>query len=286
MKREGFWLVTTEHLKDKLWFRDEEDFKVGMNLIAVLSTVYPISICAFILMSNHVHFVLWGKSEDVEAFIRRFKKQYSQYYSHRYGSGKELLRDNIIDIQEVFIEDASFHRALAYVQMNCVAARICLYPFDYPWGTGDSFFRSGVPKGINAGSLSRRELERRLHSRTQIPNNFIFNENGFVNPYSYVSVKLVESIFRTPSRMRYFLLNSSKARNIQETPSFSDQVILSATKDLSISLFRKDGPETMDDAMKAELFKQIRYRFSCDINQISRIYGISYDDVVRLLDSY
>ena len=31
---------TTEHLEDGLWFRDEEDFKVGMNHVAIESS-YP-----------------------------------------------------------------------------------------------------------------------------------------------------------------------------------------------------------------------------------------------------
>lgn len=29
------FLLTTEHLEDGLWFRDEEDFKVAMNYVAI-----------------------------------------------------------------------------------------------------------------------------------------------------------------------------------------------------------------------------------------------------------
>ena len=40
MKQEiSFWLVTTEHLEDRIWFRDEDDFKIGMNYVAVHSYV-------------------------------------------------------------------------------------------------------------------------------------------------------------------------------------------------------------------------------------------------------
>ena len=29
-----YYLISTEHLTDSLWFRDEEDFKIGMNHVA------------------------------------------------------------------------------------------------------------------------------------------------------------------------------------------------------------------------------------------------------------
>ena len=58
----SFWLVTTSHLEDRLWFRDDEDFKYAMNLVAVLSVSFPGKIICFVLMSNHVHFVLQWQS--------------------------------------------------------------------------------------------------------------------------------------------------------------------------------------------------------------------------------
>ena len=30
-----YYLVTTEHLEESLWFRDEEDFATGMNHVAI-----------------------------------------------------------------------------------------------------------------------------------------------------------------------------------------------------------------------------------------------------------
>ena len=64
------WLVTTDHLEKELWFRDDEDFKVGMNFVAIQAVCCPeVIVLAFILMSNHVHFVVVGTREEVEAFF-------------------------------------------------------------------------------------------------------------------------------------------------------------------------------------------------------------------------
>ena len=35
------YLLTTAHLEDGLWFRDEEDFKVAMNYLAIQAACCP-----------------------------------------------------------------------------------------------------------------------------------------------------------------------------------------------------------------------------------------------------
>ena len=73
------WLVTTDHLEEELWFRDDE------------------------------------------SFVRQFKHRYSIYYNGRWGI-KKFLRLTGVDIREIPYEDEAPERAVAYVQMNCVAA--------------------------------------------------------------------------------------------------------------------------------------------------------------------
>ena len=278
-----FWLVTTEHLKDRLWFMDAEDFKMAMNTVAVLSVVSTVKIIAFILMSNHVHFVLGGSMAKVEEFIMRFKKNYAQHYYHKYAR-KELLRRNGVDLREVRIEDESFERAVAYVHMNCVAANITLTASDYPWGTGGSFFSVSSPQGYSVKDISGRALSKIVRSKVALPPDYIMDYRGFILPSSYVCSKLVESVFRTPKRMNYFLHNSSKAQKINEAPSFPDQVVSAGLKSLLASLFRKNSIFELSDTQKSELFKQLRYRFSSDPNQLARVSGLPYEEICRLLE--
>ena len=278
-----FWLVTTDHFEDRLWFRDEEDFITAMNIVAVLSVIMNVKILAFILMSNHVHFVLGCSREDAIEFISGFKKRYSQYYQSKYHI-KNNFKRNGIDIREVRIGDESFERAVAYVQMNSVAANICLSASDYPWGTGNVFFRSIQPDGVNAKSFSGRALARIIRSKVQLPTSYIIDNRGFVNPCSYTYTRLVESVFRTPKRMNFFLQNSSKAKKVNEAPSFNDQLVLMGLKGLCSSLFRKENLSELSEDQFSELLKQLRYRFSSDPNQLARVAGLSYKDVCRLLE--
>ncbi len=285
-----FYLVTTDHLEECIWFRDEEDFKAAMNAVAIYSHVFHVNILTFILMSNHVHFFLECTYAEALVFINAFKRHHSRYMYNKYGV-REMLRDNHVDIEKIECTEESVERVIAYILMNCVAANICLHPADYPWGTGSVFFRSRSRKGTPVSRFSKRELIRLLHSKADLPAGYLIGEEGYILPESYVPVQFVESIFRSPARMNYFLQNSSKAKqrlNISNPnlPAFKDQVIVAGIKDLCHSLFQKRELAELTPDQRAELLKQIRYRFSSHIQQIARVTGIPYDQVVNLLESY
>ena len=237
-----YWLATTDHLTDRIWFRDDEDFKMGMNLVAILAVALHVDVLSFILMSNHVHFVLCCSHEKAKQFMNEYLRRYSQFMNNKYGT-KELLRKVHVDIRPISGTGESLEWAIAYVQMNAVAAGICLNASGYPWGTGDTFFKVRREKGCRLGTLSERARRRLLHSKENLPPDLLVGEDGYILPESYVSRDFVESVFRTPMRMNFFLHQSSKAKRRLESddktsPAFRDQSILLAIPDLCSSLFR------------------------------------------------
>ena len=283
------YLITTAHLEGRLWFLDEEDFRTGMNFVAIQAALSRVTVLAFILMSNHLHFILYGDFKDVLTFINGLKARYSKYLHNKYGQ-KEFLRRNGVDIREVSAEDESLERAIAYVQMNCVAANICSHPTQYHWGTGNVFFNPSRSTGKSLGSLCKRCRNKLVHSETDLmQTNWIVGEAGYILPESYVNIKYVEKLFRTPKRMNYFLTNSSKARQRIETseeslPAFRDQTILGALPDLYRSLFQKQRFEDLSPEQQVEALRQIRFRFCANVNQIARVTGLSYEAAAKLLD--
>ena len=283
------FFITTAHLSEGLWFRDDEDFKVGMNFVAIQAWRSGVVILSFVLMSNHLHFVLIGTEESVRDFICGLKGRYSLYLRKNYGY-KEFLRRNDVDIREIDFEDEALERAIAYVQMNPVAANICLHPTQYRWGTGNAFFNGERTDGVPVGKYSGRALEKLLHSNsTNLPTNYIIGANQYVLPESYVDVAGVEKLFRTPGRMNYFLTNSAKARRRLEKmdnnlPAFRDQVITNAIPDLLSNLFKKRSQTELNEKELIEFLRQLMFRFCADVHQISRITGLSYEEIARLLD--
>ena len=285
-----YYLVTTEHLEEGLWFRDESDFIAGMNFVAIQALASKVTVLAFILMSNHVHFVLYGRWEDVKAFIDGLKCRYSKYLHNKYGTF-EFLRRNKVKIEEVSSLNEGLEKAVAYTQMNSVAANICLQPTQYQWGTGPLFFSASKRSRTRLGALSKRARIRLFHCcDVDLPSEWLVGEGGYILPESYVDVLFVESLYRTPKRMNWFLVNSSKAKKRLDSsednnPAFGDQVVLAALQDLVRSLFRKQRFADLSLSEKTESLRQIRFRFSANVHQISRVTGLSYEEAARMLDS-
>ena len=284
-----YFLISTDHLEDKIWFHDDEDFKAAMNLVAVAAFVLGIKILDFTLMSNHVHFVVLSTRDEVGRFIDYFKMLFSKYYRKKYGVQK-FLRGNVSDIREIEADGESLERGIAYVHMNCVAAIICVYPYQYRWGCGGQFFsQRPMEQGKCLGDLSFRAQYSLLHTKVKLPPSFRITPDGYIDPCSYIAIAQVERLFRTPKRFQYFLSQSSKARkrlSEEAMPSFRDQVILSSVNDLCKSLFRKECLEELTDDEQGELLRQLRYRFSADIAQLSRVTGIPYPRACSLIESF
>lgn len=283
-----FFLVTTDHLESQIWFKDDQDFIVAMNAVPLIGYSTGVFVVVFVLMSSHVHFLLYSTYEQALEFINDYKGHYSHYLSHKYGV-KETLRRNSVQIKKLDVTGEALKRAIAYVQMNPVAAGICLNPFDYPWGTGNCFFKVSSLRGTPVESLSARSRYALFHSRKDVPGGLLLGDDGFILPESYVAIKMVEDLFRTPKSMQHFLNTSSKARlrielGASEIPSFKDQVILPMMQELCWKLFGKGSVRELSPEQLTELFRQMRYRFSSNINQMARLTGLSYEEVARLLD--
>lgn len=247
-RSKAYWLVTTEHLKKGLWFRDDEDYRIGMNYVAIASFVFGVMVLAFVLMSNHVHFVLYCTEEEARAFIDGLKADCSRHLALKYGV-RDLLRRNRVVIERISPEDESFERAVAYTQMNPPAANICLYPTGYPWGTGGVFFNSKPVKGTRLREMSQRAVRRLLHTRRILPLDWLVGEDGYV------------------------------------LPSFRDQVLYAAIPDLCQSLFGRTSVSDLDTKQTTELIRQLRRRFSADIRQIARVTSLDMEEAARLLDA-
>ena len=82
-----FFLITTDHLEDRLWFRDDEDFKTGMNYAATVAFLLGVNVLAFILMSNHVHFVLACSEAEAPCSASHYLDHGARFSRNAAGSG-------------------------------------------------------------------------------------------------------------------------------------------------------------------------------------------------------
>ena len=79
------------------------------------------SILAFVLMSNHFHFILHASKEDSELFVHRFKMLVSKYLNEKYGNHK-ILRKNPVGVSCLPDGSDLLRQKIAYVLNNPVKA--------------------------------------------------------------------------------------------------------------------------------------------------------------------
>ena len=284
----NFILVTTKHLKSGVLFHDEDDYRAAMNIVAICAFVTGVRVISFILMSNHVHFVLMGSEAEGRIFIDKFKTLYGKYYFLKYGV-HEYLRHLAVDFREVRIEDESLPRSIAYVQMNCGAANLVPSAFLYPWGTGQTFFSALPLTGQRLLNFSRRKQYRILRTRMDLPQDYLLGESGYILPLSYVEVQFVEQLFGSPSRYSFFLNTSSKAKlrlDKSRAPSFPDHIAKGVLDSLVLSLFRAPSFSILDANDKVEALTQLQRRLNLESKQLSRLSGIREEEIVQMLDTF
>ena len=286
-----YYFLSSSHLEDRIWFRDDADYKVGMNYVALAAAHCDVYVVVFVLMSNHVHFLLAAYTErEARDYLSYFKMLYSKYLNGRYGTTR-FLRENEVDCQLLSSSDESVERVIAYILMNPVAANICLHTTGYPWGCGNCFFTSRRISGRRVASLSRREKLCLLHSHLPGGENDIVGEDGYILPESFVRKDMVEAIFKTPKRMDFFLRTSSKARKILESekaglPSFQDRSISIFVQDICFSLFRKTALSELDTSERQRLVFEIYRRSGADLKQLARVLEMQPAEVAEILSKW
>ena len=67
----NFYHVCTDGLEQVTLLKDDEDFKVAWNYLALSAWRTEVMVVAFILMSNHVHLVLREGKQPLDTIMRR-----------------------------------------------------------------------------------------------------------------------------------------------------------------------------------------------------------------------
>lgn len=278
--------VYTKGLEDDEMFRDREDFIAGMNLLAVVCCTVDARLLAFVLMNNHVHFVVRGSYKQVEKFIWLYKNLLSRYLGRRYGVVKFLHRlETSISIVE---DDAdALRRLIAYVLNNPVKAGINCTPQGYEWSSARCYFNKCDYTG---GTCTVRELGVKfmrgiLHSKKQLPADWRVNSSGYVIPESYVDSRTVEMCYGRSRSLEYFLSTAlAVKRSFNENIVFKDEILRSALKDLLDKKYEVAEVTDLDGFMIKHLLRDLRSRFTASSKQLARVVGLKLDDVLKYLE--
>lgn len=281
----AYYHVYTKGLEDCEMFRDREDFITGMNLLAVVCFTVDVRLLAFVLMNNHVHFVIKGSYREVEKFISLYKNLLSRYLGRRYSLVKFLHRlETSISVVD---EGDALRRLIAYVLNNPVKAGINCMPQGYEWSSARCYFNQcdNSSDTCTVGELGVVFARSIFHTNKKLPADWRVNNSGYVVPESYVDVRAVEMCYGRSRSFEYFLSASlANKRSLAENIVFKDEILRSALNELLEKKYDVADIADLDEFMTKHLLRDLRSRFTASHKQLARVVGLKVDQVMRYLE--
>ncbi|MDR3643288.1 MAG: transposase [Candidatus Doudnabacteria bacterium] len=117
-------------------FKTDKDFQGVVNSLIETLELIPIDIFAFILMSNHWHFVIRPKqNDDMGRFFGKFTQKATQRWHTKHstvGTG-HLFQGRF---KSFLVEkDSYFLQLVKYVEANALRAKMVKKAEDWPWSS-------------------------------------------------------------------------------------------------------------------------------------------------------
>ena len=286
----SFYHVCTNGLEENVIIKDDEDYRIALNYLAITSLKTGVFLICYCWMSNHFHFLIAcpDKTEAL-SFIRYYKKLYSTYLHSKYGTKAALhgVEDSISQIDTL----RYLQNCIAYILRNPVAARVCARIEDYKWSSIDCYFRDkGTSRLHRLSEFSERKkrLILRSHGFPQL-NDLYIDDRGCIANQSFVRGHIVERAFWNSGRA--FLNGLGRCNDVQMEYELVCRPLL-GVNDAEMNrvvegLVRARYPgkqiQDLSVASRCNLVKHIYFGNKTTVPQLARVLGLSRELVRKVL---
>jgi putative transposase len=117
-------------------FRSDADYRAFEDLLEETLAVRPMRVCAFCLMPNHWHFVVWPRADgDLAAFMQRLTITHAtRWQRHRKQVGYGHVYQGRFKSFPVST-DESFYQVARYVERNALRAHLVERAEHWRWSS-------------------------------------------------------------------------------------------------------------------------------------------------------
>lgn len=266
-------------------FRDTADFIAGMNRVGICSIGTGATVVAFILMDNHVHFVLYGTMPQCKKFITKFKLLTGKWIAGKYNLNHFLKH---LPTQLILIEDEEqLLETIAYIDRNSIVAGYDLLPGEYPWGSARYLFKAKIiQNGKLLSEIKKVVSSKLLNTCTPLPLDWKIDSDNMILPDCFLDIEYVERLFKSPARYLYHLSKKleGKIEILEGTKAFiPDKELRPLVEGLSGQLFGKPDIKQLDFNSRILLARKLRYEYASTPKQISRMVCLDSDVLKKFI---
>ena len=270
----GYFHVCTDGRSLPWMFKDKSDYIAGINRLAICHLRTNAKIVAYVLMDNHVHFVLYGTTSQCKQFITKYKQLTGTWIHIKYNL-TGFLKQLPTKILHLKTEERLLN-TIAYIDRNPVVAGYKYLPTEYPWGSAQYMFKGCREENTKTlASLSRRNKRILFGTRVILPDNWQINDEGMICPNSFMDTSIVESCFKTPVKYSYFLARKLEGIVNQELEfaqkSFIPDIELrKIVKEIIQQEYDTENISELDVTGRLSIARKLRYNYSATLKQIAR----------------
>ena len=288
------WHFSTDGNAVDVIFYDETDFIEGMNRIYLVVRMYDVVILAFVLMDNHIHFILHGTFEECNKFMHEYVRRLSWAISRRHGDRRKM---EPVNISHQAVGDVGYLKTvICYTIKNPPVAGIGFHALDYPWSSGALYLRkTGIwtspfwtaDSAVTSERLFGRKRVRIL--KTAPDDGSVLRMIGpMIFPGEYVAYETVERLFRTCKSFNYFFCRSKEelvdARGgMISHLSLPLQEMRQHKNEVCQELFGTTSTKSLATAQRLKLARTLKARYNSSLKQIARLCGLVYDEVKEII---
>jgi len=195
-------------------FVTESDYVAALNLLAVLSNEYDVSILGYGFEDTHVHILAKGIFENCDRMRAEYQRMIRRIL--QYSSCFSLEMEPVLD--ESYLKNVG-----AYVICQSTKDGKRIMQYDNKWSSASLYFRSGMndllwrmtadgemKAVLHMSQIKVCQRRQMFHTRRHLPLSWDVCD-GLILPSSFVNVQGFESIYCTHNAFRTFCGGSRKS---------------------------------------------------------------------------
>ena len=130
--RSGYMHIIIRGVGRQILFEDNCDYRRFLATLERYCLETGVRICAYCLMENHVHLLVWDHKTSISLLMKKVGVSYSRYFNKKNERTGHLLQDRYLS--EIIEGNRNFLMVFRYILKNPQKAGICKAS-EYPWSS-------------------------------------------------------------------------------------------------------------------------------------------------------
>ena len=155
----GYYHVVNRGVDQRIIYKDDDDFKMFLELVCSGCQLYNVQLHGYVLMSNHYHLLIETRQENLSKFMKHLNASYAIYFNKKYKRSGHLWQGRF---KSWYVTDEAYLYALiGYIENNPLKAKMVKVLGEYAYSSYLSFVEEREPVSCLKGSFMFEEFTHR-----------------------------------------------------------------------------------------------------------------------------